>query len=269
VLGTIVIDLRLHSDRRCPLRQQSPTAKKHLRVACGALGVVALATLCIPVLVLGQTREESPRRIIGPGDIASVAGAAILFAVPKLTEINSDPVRCAPCDRSSVPFFDRWVIAPMRPVAGRASDILHVSLWAVTWLELVNDGPVGHAGIVASLESTLWAAGTVQLAKVLTGRKRPVLYTDSGIEVAHVVSNQRSWPSGHSATAAALATSYCLTRRELSSDNSPGWRCWLAMAGAVGVGVLRMAAAKHYPSDVLAGLAAGTAAAFVVHTVKF
>ena len=55
------------------------------------------------------------------------------------------------------------------------------------------------------------------------------------------------------------------------SDRGGGrrWRCWLAMAGAVGVGVLRMAAAKHYPSDVLAGLAAGTAAAFVVHTVKF
>jgi membrane-associated phospholipid phosphatase len=30
-----------------------------------------------------------------------------------------------------------------------------------------------------------------------------------------------------------------------------------------------MAAAKHYPSDVLAGLATGTAAAFVVHAVKF
>ncbi|MEE8493097.1 MAG: phosphatase PAP2 family protein [Nitrospirales bacterium] len=174
-----------------------------------------------------------------------------------------------PCDRSSVPFFDRWVIAPTRPVAGRASDVLRASLWAVTWLELVDDGPVGHAGIVASLESTLWAEGAVHLVKALTGRKRPVLYTDAGIEVAHVVSNQRSWPSGHAATAAALATSYCLTRRKLSSDNSPGWRCWLAVAGAVGVGVLRMAAAKHYPSDVLAGFAAGTATAFVVHAIKF
>jgi len=230
---------------------------------------MALTTLCIPALVLGQTREESPRRIIGPGDVASVAGAAILLAVPEFMGINSDSVRCVPCDRSSVPFFDRWVIAPTRDPAGRASDVLRAGLWAVTWLDLAGEGPVGHAGIVASLESTLWAEGTVHLVKALTGRKRPVLYTDAGIEVAHVVSNQRSWPSGHAATGAALATSYCLTRRKLSSDNSAGWRCWLAVAGAVGVGVFRMAAAKHYPSDVLAGLAAGTATAFVVHAIKF
>jgi len=230
---------------------------------------VALTTLCIPALVLGQTREESPRRIIGPGDVASVAGAAILLAVPEFMGINSDSVRCVPCDRSSVPFFDRWVIAPTRDPAGQASDVLRAGLWAVTWLDLAGEGPVGHAGIVASLESTLWAEGTVHLVKALAGRKRPVLYTDAGIEVAHVVSNQRSWPSGHAATGAALATSYCLTRRKLSSDNSAGWRCWLAVVGAVGVGVFRMAAAKHYPSDVLAGLAAGTATAFVVHAVKF
>ncbi len=230
---------------------------------------MALTTLGIPALVLGQTREESPRRIIGPGDVASVAGAAILLAVPELTGINSDSVRCVPCDRSSVPFFDRWVIAPTRPAAGRASDVLRAGLAAASWLELVDDGPVGHAGIVASMESALWAESTVHLVKALAGRKRPVLYTDAGIEVAHVVSNQRSLPSGHAATAAALATSYCLTRRKLSSDNSPGWRCWLAVAGAVGVGVLRVAAAKHYPSDVLAGFAAGTATAFVVHAVKF
>ncbi len=230
---------------------------------------MALTTLCIPAVVLGQTREESPRRIIGPGDVASVAGAAILLAVPELMGINSDSVRCVPCDRSSVPFFDRWVIAPPRPAANRGSDILRASLWAVTWLDLADDGPVGHGGIVASLESALWAGSTVRLVKALAGRKRPVLYTDAGIEVAHVVSNQRSWPSGHAATAAALATSYCFTRRKLSSDNSPGWRCWLAVAGAVGVGVLRIVAARHYPSDVLTGLAAGTATAFVVHAVKF
>jgi membrane-associated phospholipid phosphatase len=119
------------------------------------------------------------------------------------------------------------------------------------------------------MESLLWAESTVHLVKALVGRKRPVLYTDSGINYAYVGSNQRSWPSGHAATAAALATSYCLTRRDLSANRTVDWRCWLATTGAVAVGLLRMAAAKHYPSDVLSGWAAGVGTAFAVHAIKF
>ena len=41
------------------------------------------------------------------------------------------------------------------------------------------------------------------------------------------------------------------------------------MAGATGVGVLRVAAGKHYPSDVLVGASVGVASALVIHEIKF
>ena len=231
--------------------------------------MVTCALLATPTCVDAQNRTTITPRIIEPRDLASVIGPAFLLAFPEITGINDDSVVCVPCDRSSVPFFDRWAIAPIRPGARTASDLLRVGVGALAFLDLANEGPVGHAGMVTTIESFLWTEGTVHLVKALVGRKRPILYSSSGADVAHVVSNQRSWPSGHAATAAALATGYCLARRDLSPERKVDWRCWLAAAGAVGVGIMRMAAAKHYPSDVLSGWAAGVGTAFVVHAVKF
>ena len=251
----------LHRERRGTYERAS--------ITCLSFAVAACAVPADPTRVEAQNDTSYSQTIVGPRDIVSLIGPAFLLALPEITGIHNDSVLCVPCDRSSVPFFDRWVIAPTRRSAGTASDFVRVGIAAVTWLKLVDEGPRGHAGIVASMESLLWAKGTVHLVKALVGRKRPVLYTDSGIEVAHVGSNQRSWPSGHAATAAALATSYCLTRRDLSGTGRVDWRCWLAAAGAVAVGTLRMAAAKHYPSDVLSGWAAGVGTAFAVHAIKF
>jgi undecaprenyl-diphosphatase len=228
---------------------------------------VFAAIVCTPAVGLAQTQVRNPP-IVGPGDVVSVAAALVLLPIPELTGINADPIECVPCDPSTVNAFDRWVIAPPRPAMGAASDLLRVGIAVFTWTDLANEGPAGHAGVVASFESLLWAESSVHMIKALVGRKRPVLYTDEGIEVAHVVSNQRSWPSGHAATSAALATSYCLTLRDLA-DGGADFRCWLAVAGAVGVGVFRMAAAKHFPTDVLSGWAAGVGTAFAVHAIKF
>ncbi len=228
-----------------------------------------LALFCLPPALAGQRPGDTTPSIFGKGDIVSVAGAGLLLAFPELIGINDDSVRCVPCDRSSVPFFDRWVIAPTRPTAGAASDLLRIGVAGLSWLDLVDEGPVGHAGIVASIESALWAESAVHLIKAIVGRYRPVLYTESGRAVANVTSNQRSWPSGHAATAAALATSYWLTHKKLDRGRGKEWRAWAIIGGAVGVGIMRMAAAKHYPSDVLSGFAAGVATAVVVHAIKF
>jgi membrane-associated phospholipid phosphatase len=225
------------------------------------------AIVCTPAVGLAQTQVRNPP-IVGPGDVATVAAALVLLPIPELTGINTDPVECVPCDPYTVNAFDRWVIGPPRPAAATASDVLRAGLTVFTWTDLANEGPRGHAGVMASFESLLWAESSVHLIKALVGRNRPVLYTEEGIEVAHVVSNQRSWPSGHSATAAAVATSYCLTLGDLA-DGGVDFRCWLAVAGAVGVGVFRMAAAKHFPTDVLSGWAVGVGTAFAVHTIKF
>ena len=231
--------------------------------------IATCAVLAVPTSVSAQSEQSNLPKVLEPHDIVSVIGPAFLYVLPEIAGINSDSVLCVPCDPSSVPFSDRWAIAPPRPAGSTASDIVRAGLAAVTWLDLGDEGPRGHADIVASVESFLWAEGAVHLVKVLMGRKRPVLYTEAGIDVANVGSNQRSWPSGHGAPAAALATSYCLTRRDLSANRTVDWRCWLATAAAAAVGLLRIVAAKHFPSDVVSGWAAGVGTAFAVHAIKF
>jgi membrane-associated phospholipid phosphatase len=94
------------------------------------------------------------------------------------------------------------------------------------------------------------------------------MYTEVAPEVADVVNNQRSMPSGHTSMAFALATSYWLSRRHLTNEDKP-WMRWALMAGAAGVGGLRVAAGKHHPSDVLIGAGVGVGTAIVCHEIKF
>lgn len=228
--------------------------------------LIPLLSLSFTAPALGQASGEHPEKFFGFGDVLSVSAAGLLMTVPTVLEINYLPVECVPCDSGGVPFFDRWAIAPTRYAAATGSDVLRAGIATLSWLDLANEGPSGYAGIVASFQSMLWAESGVHLIKAIVNRNRPVLYTQEGVAVAARVSNHRSWPSGHAATAAALATSYYLTR---SMQGKKDWRVWAFIAGAVGVGALRVAAAKHFPSDVVSGFALGAASAVVVHAIKF
>lgn len=236
------------------------------RPAGVAIFATGLGLLLIAAPVRAQQSDFHSYSTFGAGDAVSILGAGLVMAFPELIGVNDDPVTCVPCDPMAVPSFDRWAIATYRPDMATASDLLRAGLGVITWYDLADEGPVGRAGIVASFESALWAESLAQLVKGFAGRNRPILYTEGGLAVADVQSNQRSWPSGHAATAAALATSYFLTRSRIGRRD---WRVWAIAAGALGVGALRVAAAKHFPSDVATGLALGTATAVVVHAIKF
>ena len=69
--------------------------------------------------------------------------------------------------------------------------------------------------------------------------------------------------SGHTSVAFAFATSYWLNNPD--RDLAPKIA---AMFAAAGVGVFRIAARKHFLSDVLVGALAGTVGAVIVHEVR-
>ena len=226
---------------------------------------IALLLFFTPATAVAQTQDST---VVGGGDVLSVVGAGALLLGTALF-FEADSVTCVPCDRSAVPVFDRWAIAPVRPVPAAMSDVLLVGIGVSSWANLANEGAAGRASIVGSVESVLLAEGISELLKRLVGRKRPVLYTPEGAAVAGNPKNQQSWPSGHAVSAAALAASYWLTRNRISSGGKHDTHAWMLAASAVGVAALRVAAAKHFPSDVLPGLVLGVATAGLVHTVKF
>jgi undecaprenyl-diphosphatase len=215
------------------------------------------------VATAATAQQVEPSEGVTLGHAASVLSAGAVYLLPGVLDINAGPPECAPCDRAAVPAFDRWVIRPEVPGVSYASTYLLAGLGAVTVLEQLR-GADGARRALGTVEAASWAVGITELAKALFDRNRPVLYTDDALAEAPFLANQRSMPSGHTAAAFALAASYWL--------NAPERDPWLrgaALVGAVGVGVLRVVSARHFPSDVVVGAGVGIAAAIVVHDIRF
>lgn len=98
------------------------------------------------------------------------------------------------------------------------------------------------------------AVALTTVAKELIGRERPFeRYTDI---IARENISSRSFPSGHTATAFALATSL--------SIRFPKWYVIApSMLWAGAVGYSRMQMGVHYPTDVIGGMFVGVGTAFV------
>jgi membrane-associated phospholipid phosphatase len=122
----------------------------------------------------------------------------------------------------------------------------------------------GNAAVLAN--SVAWTAATTEWLKVIVRRKRPILYTGDATAAAADKENQESLPSGHASVAFAAATTYwVLARRERLPHRTRN--TILLYAGAVGVAALRVAAGKHFPTDVLVGAALGSGIGWVVPTI--
>lgn len=195
---------------------------------------------------------------------------ALLFATPHVLDINDQPPTCAPCDRRTVPWFDRWAIAERRAFWDGASTVAlgGIGLFAIWDLaeRRARDPAAVHVAVLA--ESAAFTIGAVEVVKAVVTRNRPVLYTDLAAEAARSLDSQRSWPSGHAATAFALATSYLLSARAPGAV-PPSGREWALMLASAGVGAMRVAAAKHFPSDVVSGAVVGVLSAWALHRLRF
>jgi diacylglycerol kinase family enzyme/membrane-associated phospholipid phosphatase len=136
------------------------------------------------------------------------------------------------------------------PRLSRAAD--HSKLWiaAAAALGASNNKWARRAALRGLGGIVIASATTNVLAKGLTGRSRPVLDIPVVRQLLRAPVTS-SFPSGHSASAAAFATGVALEAPALAVPVG---------ALALAVGASRVVVGVHYPSDVLAGFAIGTAA---------
>lgn len=147
---------------------------------------------------------------------------------------------------------------PVLPRLSRAAD--HGRLWgAVAAGMAVVGGPEARRAALRGAGSLALASLTVNtVGKGAFRRARPLLEAVPVIRRLRRQPVTSSFPSGHSASAAAFATGAAL--------ESAGWGALLAPVAA-SVAFSRVYTGVHYPSDVLVGCALGVGAAFAVRAV--
>jgi membrane-associated phospholipid phosphatase len=213
------------------------------------------SVLAAPAALAAQARDPVLAVTVRDAVAFGVASARLATAPPGLVQVACDPAR--------VPAFDRWVIGPPRPAWQVVGDLGLIGVAGVTTADLLRRGDEARA--VTALGAGLATFGVTQVIKVVVGRPRPDRYAPDPTPARPCRGD--SFPSGHASVAMAFATTYWLARHDL--DGAPGAPGWLALAGAAGVGVSRLAARRHFPSDVLAGLVLGAAGGTAVYRIRF
>jgi membrane-associated phospholipid phosphatase len=116
------------------------------------------------------------------------------------------------------------------------------------------------------LEATTIAADVNQLVKYAVGRERPFVHAlpeDQKPMTAHPADNNTSFYSGHTNLAFALAVSSGTVATMRGYREAP-WVWSVGLALATATAYLRIAADRHYFTDVLVGAGAGSAIGFSV-----
>lgn len=189
-----------------------------------------------------------------PVSVVAAAGIVVPYA---MTDTLIHP-HC-PCPTSEVPWFDRWAL-------GYASDAVDTISTVTTGLAYVAPLVVDFADVGAStpfledsfiLGQTLLVNGAlVTAAKYTVQRPIPRVYSPALPAVVSSPHDYRSFYSGHTSSTFAALTAMSMTWTLRHGD---AWWPWVVTA-VVGtsVGLERIFAGRHFPSDVLVGAAAGT-----------
>jgi len=231
--------------------------------------VTAVALLVsLPVVVVRAQAPGVPRYRTSGWDVASVVGGGALFFVPSLLDLPDTAGACVPCDPATLPGIDRWAVHSPSSAADVASSatLLAVAAGATyaSFHGLPDQQMRGNLAVLAS--SLVWTATSGEWLKVLFHRERPVLYTTDAPASVTNRDDLKSFPSGHTALAFAAATSYLVMAQRQGLPHRQR-NTALLYGGATLVGVLRVAAGKHFPTDVLGGAVLGAGIGWLVPTI--
>lgn len=226
------------------------------------LAALALALGAAP----GRGRAEEPPPVDLRLDLpTSLTVTGLAVAGILTTELGKEtlaPPTCRWCTPGAV---DERVRSALRwsntDRAGLYSDLLIVGvpLFAAGSLALAGHGAGGTQvavqDFVIAAEAVSVAVFATQVVKFSVGRLRPYAWADPS-SIQGRDANLSFW-SGHTSTTFAAATAAGTVAR-LRGYRSWPWILGIGLAGAATCGYLRIAADRHWASDVLAGAAMGS-----------
>jgi membrane-associated phospholipid phosphatase len=251
-----------------PAEAPAPLPEADLKVESGAGKAVVVQDPTTPVLPDKQPFPERAYQLQWEIDVPLFAiGAALALGRQVRSTNGSAPAYCTTipegCNPDDLNPIDK-------PFAGnydeRWSDATDVALWTMfvaPWPMLWIDNSFLNAvnDITIIYESALTALALSGLATLSASRPRPFVYgTKAPEDVRTSPNGALSFVSGHTTLAFALSTSTFWTIYRRHGSGPYAWTTLgvgTAVASFVGVG--RVAAGKHFPTDVLTGAAVGGA----------
>ncbi len=180
------------------------------------------------------------------------------------------PPFCGPdaCRKDSVFILDRFAAGRFDAGFRTVSDATVAATYGLAALTLVLDegleNGVNDAVVVA--QAILWSNALGVLANLGARRPRPLAYgTEASLEERTRGNTSLSFFSGHTAgTFAAAVAMYSTLKRLHPSSPMPYVALGIGLGVASFVGVSRVLAGDHFPTDVLVGAAVGTSLGLLV-----
>jgi membrane-associated phospholipid phosphatase len=170
--------------------------------------------------------------------------------------------------------LDAWAVTELREGPRAASDALvygslGLAAGSAATLLLDGHGPRPALALGAALALDL---GLTEAGKRAFDRRRPWTYgvdptTGEPVDWASDPDATKSFPSGHTSVTAASCFATAENLRRAGALDTPARRVLaygLAAGATASAGALRVAAGKHFPTDVLAGAALGTGLGLLV-----
>lgn len=235
---------------------------------------MSLALSLLLTLTVGQVFEpppQDPHASTRPESIyqvswvdGAVIGASLLGTViPNAYDSHIINERC-PCDPSAVNAFDRSSVGNSNVSLGTVSDVAVLAVSAIPALQDVFD--VGFTKplfedmtVYAEVLSVTGVIGTA--AKFTVQRPLPATYGGDP-KLLKTPGGYESFYSGHTASTMASLTYLAMTLRRRHGEM---WWPWVA-AVVVGasVGVERVYAGRHFPTDTVVGALVGSAVGITI-----
>jgi membrane-associated phospholipid phosphatase len=227
--------------------------------------VLAFAIALVALTTSPTASAQVPRR--GPAyqleldldmPIVLIAGgtASSFFFLPE------DPsVPCArPCERTQINRFDRPAAGLYDPTWSTVGDVATATTLAVPLIALLLDEGVkdGLNDDLVVAEAALVASALQVSVSYVVPRPRPRVYTsETPLHDRDDANAARSFFSGHVANTVATSVAALRAFQRLGKP-AAGWATLsIGLAGSSLVGVARVAAGAHFPSDVVVGAAVG------------
>jgi len=204
-------------------------------------------------------------------DAAVTGAAAVLAVIPSIKREQLPHATCMPCDPSGLWAIDRGVVGDYRHSPAMASNVTLLASVVGGGLLVLDSRPgepqeARAEDFAVYTEAQIFTALATQWGKVAFHRARPPRYTPNAANYPESDWGL-SFPSGHASAAFAAAGAYWSIMHRRGIANQKKGQIALLFGTATATAVLRVVSRKHFPTDVIAGAALGTAIGYVVPQV--